>query len=185
MIHTSRQLKALVRNKSHGDNTKATTLIRNFVMERFLERISLSKYSDKLILKGGLLIASMVGLDNRATMDMDTTIRNYNLSTEDAKKMMEDIIAIPLEDRIQFIIKSVGSIMDEAEYPGIRFKLEATLDMMKTPLKIDISTDDVITPKEVNYKYKLMFEERSIPVLAYNIETVLAEKWKLFSQEVF
>ncbi len=176
MIHTSRQLKALVRNKSHGDNAKATTLIRNFVMERFLERISFSKYSDKLILKGGLLIASMVGLDNRATMDMDTTIRNYNLSTEDAKKMIEDIIAVPIDDGIQFVIKSVGSIMDEAEYPGIRLKLEAVLDTMKTPLKIDISTDDMITPKEVDYEYKLMFEERSISVLAYNLETVLAEK---------
>lgn len=176
MIHTSRQLKALIRNKSQGDNAKATTLIRNFVMERLLERISLSQYSDKLILKGGLLIASMVGLDNRATMDMDTTVRNYNLSTDDAEKMVEDIIAIPLDDGIQFVIKSVSNIMDEAEYPGIRLKLEAMLDTMKTPLKIDISTDDVITPKEVNYEYKLMFEERSIPVLAYNLETILAEK---------
>lgn len=176
MIHTARQLKALVRNKSNGDNARATTLIRNFVMERFLERMSLSKYSDKLILKGGLLIASMVGLDNRATMDMDTTIRNYNLSIEDAKKMIEDIIAVPLDDGMQFAIMSVGSIMDDSEYPGIRLKLEAMLDTMKTPLKLDISTNDVITPGEVDYEYKLMFEERSIPVLAYNLETVLAEK---------
>lgn len=176
MIHTSRQLKALIRNKSHGDNAKATTLIRNFVMERLLERISLSEYSDKLILKGGMLIASMVGLDNRATMDMDTTVRNYNLSPEAAENMIADIIAIPLDDGIQFVIKSVGSIMDEAEYPGIRLKLEATLDTMKTPLKIDISTDDVITPKEIDYEYKLMFEKRTIPVLAYNLETILAEK---------
>lgn len=176
MIRTSRQLKALVRNKSHGDNARATTLIRNFVMERFLERISLSKYSDKLILKGGMLIASIVGIDNRTTMDMDTTIRNYNLSTDDAKKMIMDIIAVPVDDGIQFVLKNVGSIMEETEYPGIRLKLEAILDTMRTPLKIDISTDDVITPKEMNYKYKLMFEERSIAVLAYNLETVLAEK---------
>ena len=176
MIRTSTQLKALIRNKSHGDNAKAMTLIRNFGMERFLERMSLSKYSGNLILKGGLLIASMVGLDNRATMDIDTTIRNYNLSSEDARKMIEDIIAIPLDDGTRFEVKSVESIMDEAEYPGIRFKLEAVLDTMKTPLKIDISTDDIITPKEVNYEYKLMFEERSIPLLAYNLETVLAEK---------
>lgn len=176
MIHTSTQLKALVRNKSHGDNAKATTLIRNYVMERFLERMSLSKYSGNLILKGGLLIASMVGLDNRATMDIDTTIRNYNLSIGDVRKMLEDIIAIPLDDEIRFVIKSAENIMDEAEYPGVRFKLEAALDTMKTPLKIDISTDDVITPKEISYEYKLMFEERSIPVLAYNLETVLAEK---------
>ena len=176
MIHTSTQLKVLVRNKSHGDNAKAMTLIRNFVMERFLERLSLSKYSGNLILKCGLLIASMVGLDNRATMDIDTTIRNYNLSAEDAGKMIEDIIAIPLDDGTQFAVKSVESIMDEAEYSGIRFKLEAALDTMKTPLKLDISTDDVITPREANYEYKLMFEERSIPLLAYNLETVLAEK---------
>lgn len=164
MIHTSTQLKALVRNISHGDNAKAMTLIRNFVMERFLERMSLSKYSGNLILKGGLLIASMVGLDNRATMDIDTTIRNYNFSAEDAEKMIEDIIAVPLEDGTRFTVKSVENIMDDAEYPGIRFKLEAALDNMKTPLKIDISTDDVITPKEINYEYKLMFEERSIPL---------------------
>lgn len=176
MIHTSTQLKALVRNKSHGDNAKAMTLIRNFIMERFLERMSLSKYSGNLILKGGLLIASMVGLDNRATMDIDTTIRNYNLSLKDAGKMMEDIIAIPLDDGTRFAVKSVENIMDAAEYPGIRLKLEAVLDTMKTPLKIDISTDDVITPKEMHYEYRLMFEERSIPLLAYNLETVLAEK---------
>lgn len=176
MIHTSRQLKALVRNKSCGDNAKAMTLIRNFVMERFLERMSLSDYCGNLILKGGLLVASMVGLDNRATMDIDTTIRNYDLSAEDVVKMVEDIIAIPLDDGIRFAVKRVESIMDEAEYPGIRFKLEAALDTMKTPLKIDISTNDVITPREVNYEYKLMFEDRSIPLLAYNLETVLAEK---------
>ena len=176
MIHTSRQLKALVRNRSHGDNAKAMTLIRNFVMERFLERMSLSKYSGNLILKGGLLVASMVGLENRATMDIDTTMRNYNLSAEGARKMVEDIIAVSLDDGIRFAVKGVESIMDEAEYPGIRFKLEAVLDTMKTPLKMDISTDDVITPGEVNYEYKLMFEERSIPLLAYNLETVLAEK---------
>lgn len=123
-----------------------------------------------------MLIASMVGLDNRSTMDMDTTIRNYNLSTQDAIKMIEDIIAITLDDGIRFVVQKVDSIMDDAEYPGIRFKLDAMLDTMKTPLKIDISTDDVITPKEVDYEYKLMFEERSIPILAYNLETVLAEK---------
>ena len=96
MIHTSTQLKALVRNQSQGDNAKAMTLIRNFGMERFLERMSLSKYNGNLILKGGLLIASMVGLDNRATMDIDTTIRNYNFSAEDAEKMIEDIVYVKI-----------------------------------------------------------------------------------------
>lgn len=147
MIHTSRQLKALIRNSSNGDNAKAATLIRNYVIERFLERMSLSQYKDKLILKGRLLVASMVGIDNRATMEIDTTVRNYNLSAEDTRKMIEEIISVSLKDEVQFTIKSVESIMDEAEYPGIRLKLEVVLDTMKTPLKIDISTDDVITPK--------------------------------------
>lgn len=176
MIHTSRQLKALVRNKSAGDNAKATTLIRNYIMERFLERISLSEYSDKLILKGGLLVASMVGIDNRVTIDIDATLKNYNLSLEDTRRMVEHIIGISLEDGVEFVLKSTEGIMDEAEYPGFRFKLEATLDKMRTPLKIDISTGDVITPGEVEYQYQLMFEDRSIRILAYNLETVLAEK---------
>ncbi len=107
MIHTSRQLKALVRNKTHGDNAKAMTLIRNFVMERFLERMSLSDYHNNFILKGGLLVASMVGLENRATMDIDTTIQNYNLSAEDAGKMIEDIIAVSLDDGIQLKVSKV------------------------------------------------------------------------------
>ena len=132
MIHTARQLKALVRNRSNGDNAKAATLIRNFVMERFLERMSLSEYRDKFILKGGLLVASMVGLDNRATMDIDATLKNYNLSAEDAESMLRDIIAVPLDDGITFVVKSVEGIMDEAEYPGIRFKLEANLETMST-----------------------------------------------------
>lgn len=176
MIHTSRQLKALVRNKSGGDNAKAVALIRNYVMERFLERVSVSAYRDKLILKGGMLIASMVGIENRSTMDIDATLKNYNLFLYDVKKLVENIIAIPMDDRVTFTLKGVENIMEETEYPGIRLKLDAMLDNMRTPLKIDISTGDVITPNEIEYQYRLMFEERSIKILAYNLETVLAEK---------
>ena len=129
MIHTSTQLKALVRNKSHGDNAKAMTLIRNFVMERFLERISLSKYSGNLILKGGLLIASMVGLDNRATMDIDTTIRNYNLSAKDAERMETIISRGTLNTRMRdyydlMILNVVKS--DAINYVDLAKALEAT-----------------------------------------------------------
>lgn len=176
MIKTSRQLKALVRNLTKGNSMQAQIIMRNYVMERFLERISLSKYKNNFILKGGMLVSAMVGLDTRSTMDIDTTIKNMPLSVENAKEMIEEIIAIPIDDGMTFSIKSIGEIMDEAEYSGVRANLEATLDTMRTPLKVDISTGDIITPKEVSYTFKLMFEERTISILAYNLETVLAEK---------
>lgn len=176
MIKTSRQLKALVRNLTKGDSLQAQIIMRNYVMERFLERISLSKYRNNFILKGGMLVSAMVGLDTRSTMDIDTTIKNMPLSVENAKEMIEEIIAIPIDDGMTFSIKSVGEIMDEAEYSGVRANLEATLETMRTPLKVDISTGDIITPREVLYAFRLMFEERTISILAYNLETVLAEK---------
>lgn len=176
MIKTSRQLKALVRNLTKGDSLQAQIIMRNYVMERFLERISLSKYRNNFILKGGMLVSAMVGLDTRSTMDIDTTIKNMPLSVENAKEMIEEIIAIPIDDGMTFSIKSVSEIMDEAEYRGVRANLEATLEIMRTPLKVDISTGDIITPREVSYTFKLMFEERTISILAYNLETVLAEK---------
>ena len=176
MIKTSRQLKALVRNLTKGDSLQAQIIMRNYVMERFLERISLSKYRNNFILKGGMLVSAMVGLDTRSTMDIDTTIKNMPLSVENAREMIEEIIAVPIDDGMTFSIKSVGEIMDEAEYTGVRVNLEATLETMRTPLKVDISTGDIITQREVLYTFKLMFEERTISILAYNLETVLAEK---------
>lgn len=176
MIKTSRQLKDLIRNKAKGDSDKSGLLIRNYGMERFLERVTLSKYKDNFILKGGMLVAAMVGLDNRATMDIDTSIRNLPLDTEHAKKIVEEIAAVKIDDNIHFEIKDILNIMDEAEYGGVRLSLTAFLDTMKIPLKIDISTGDAITPAEITYRYKLMFEQRYISLWAYPLETVLAEK---------
>lgn len=176
MIHTARQLKALVRNRSYSDSKKAQTLIRIYTMERFLERLSVSKYRDNFILKGGILVSSMVGLDRRSTMDIDTTIRNLNLSIQDARSIIEEIIAIPLEDGIRFELQDVSEIMEDAEYSGVRLHLTAWLGTMRTPIKIDISTGDVITPREIRYSYKLMFEDRSIELYTYNLDTILAEK---------
>ena len=176
MIHTSRQLKALVRNISKGDSGKAQVIIRNYVMERFLERLSLSQYRNIMILKGGTLVAAMVGLDNRSTMDVDATLKNLPLNEDNARKIVEEITAIHIEDGMIFEIKSVTPIMDEADYPGIRIMLDTAIEMMHTPLKIDFSTGDVITPREVSYSFRLLFEERTISILAYNLETVLAEK---------
>ena len=176
MIRTATQLKAKVRNLSGSDSNKAQTLIRNFVMERFLERLALSEYRDHFILKGGMLVAAMVGLDTRATMDIDTTVKALNLSREDAVKVIENIIAVNVPDGVQFKVTKVADIMEEHDYPGIRLMLEATLDRMQQTIKLDISTGDIITPAAVEYNYHLMFEERTISLWAYNPETLLAEK---------
>lgn len=176
MIKASRQLKDLTRNLSKGNSGKAQFLLRNYAMERFLERMSVSQYKDNFILKGGVLVTAMVGLDMRMTMDIDTTIRNFSLTPERARQIIGEIIEIPLEDNIRFRIKSVVNIMDELEYGGVRLSLDTFLDTMCIPLKIDISTGDQITPAEIRFQYKLMFEDRYISVWAYNLETVLAEK---------
>lgn len=161
---------------SKSDSNRAQLLIRNYGMERFLERVSLSGHKDNFILKGGMLVSAMVGLENRATMDIDTTVRNMPLNVEAAKEIVAEIITIPVDDNVRFEVKEVGAIMDEAEYGGVRLALDALLDTMRIPLKIDISTGDTITPAAINYRYKLMFEERYISLWAYNLETVLAEK---------
>ncbi len=176
MIKAATQLKAKVRNLSGGDSQKAQTLIRNFMMERFLERIVLSQYRNSFILKGGMLVAAIVGLDTRATMDIDTTVKSLTLSKDNVIKIVEDIIAVEIPDGVQFRIAKVTDIMEEHDYPGIRVMLEATLDKMRQAVKIDISTGDIITPGAVEYSYRLMFEDRSISMWTYNLETLLAEK---------
>ena len=176
MIKTARQLKDLIRNLSRKNAADAQVLIRNYMMERFLERISLSAYRDQFILKGGMLVSAMVGLSARSTMDIDATVKGVNVSEEDVEKMMFAIIAVPIDDGVIFQVKNISKIMDEAEYPGIRVTMTTLFDGVRTPLKIDISTGDAITPREVQYNFKLMLENRSIQVWAYNLETVLAEK---------
>lgn len=176
MIKTARQLKDLIRNLSRKKSADAQLLMRNYMMERFLERISLSEYRDKFILKGGMLISAMVGLDARSTMDLDATVKGTNVNVEDIENLISAILNVPIDDSVKFKLKSISEIMDEAEYPGIRVSMTTTFDGVVTPLKIDISTGDVITPKEVRYSFKLMLENRSIDIWAYNLETVLAEK---------
>ena len=176
MIKTARQLKDLIRNLSREKSADAQLLMRNYMMERFLERISLSEYRDKFILKGGMLVAAMVGLDARSTMDLDATVKGANVNVEDIENLISAIVSVPIDDGVKFQLKSISEIMDEAEYPGIRVSMTTTFDGVVTPLKIDISTGDAITPREVRYSFKLMLEDRSIDIWAYNLETVLAEK---------
>lgn len=185
MIHTSKQLKDKVRNISKSDSRVAQALLRNFIMERFLERVSVSKFKDRFILKGGMLVASIVGVDMRATMDIDATIKTLPLNTTDTKQIIEEICSITLEDEVTFQIIKASEIMSDFEYSGVRVQVEAKLDRLRQPIKIDISTNDVITPSAINYQYPLMFEERTIELLTYNIETLLAEKIQaIFSRGV-
>lgn len=176
MIHSSKQLKDLIRNLSKEVGIEAHVLIRKYMMERFLERVSSSKYNGSFILKGGMLVAAFVGVEARATMDIDTTIKGIPVTIIDMERTITEISNIDLDDNVKFRIKKVSEIMDEAEYSGIRFSMDAVLDGAVIPLKIDISTGDVITPREIAYSYKLMFEDRTIPIMTYPIETVLAEK---------
>ena len=176
MITTARQLKDLIRNLSKKKSADAQILMRNYMMERFLERIFLSEYKNQFILKGGMLVAAMVGLDARATMDLDATIKGTNVSVTDVEMIISRIISIPLDDGVLFRIKRISEIMEEADYPGIRVSMETKFDGVITPLQIDISTGDAITPREIKYNFNLMLEDRTIEVWAYNLETVLAEK---------
>lgn len=146
------------------------------MMERFLERVASSQYKDNFIIKGGMLVTAMVGVALRSTMDIDTSIKNQNLSAEDAKRIVDDIKDINLGDGVTFEVKEVSNIMDEMEYPGIRFIMNAVMGKLVTPMKIDISTGDVITPRAIEYKYKLLLDDRSISLWSYNLETILAEK---------
>ena len=170
------QLKAIVKNISKEKKISAQLVLQNYMLERFLERVSLSAYRDHFIIKGGFLIASMVGLDSRATMDMDITIKSLPVSEESVKKMIEEIIKIPVDDDIDFSFKRIGEIREGDEYTGYRVALTANYPPMAVPLKLDITTGDKITPREIEYEYRLMMEDRSIHVLAYNLATILAEK---------
>lgn len=123
-------------------------LIRKYMMERFLERVSKSKYNGSFILKGGMLVSAFVGIESRATMDIDTTIKGIPVTITEMKRMITEISDIYLEDNVKFRIKKLSEIMDEMEYTGIRFSMEAIMDGAVIPLKIDISTGDVITPGE-------------------------------------
>lgn len=173
---TPAQLKGRIKSLAQKNHADARILLRIFMMERFLERISVSPYRDHFIIKGGILVTSMIGVALRSTMDIDASIKNENLSEEHLLQMLADISAIDLDDGISFRVKRAEQIMDEMEYPGIRVAMEATLGPMPIPLKLDISTGDVITPREIRYDYKLLTEDRSIPLWSYNLETILAEK---------
>lgn len=170
------QLKALLKNMAKQKNISAQLVLQNYMLERLLERVSISHYHDNFILKGGFLIAAMVGLDTRATMDMDATIKGYPVNEETIRTMFEKICSIQIDDDVTFSFRNIGEIREGDKYTGYRVALTADYPPMAVPLKLDITTGDKITPKEIEYSFKLLLEDRSISILAYNLETILAEK---------
>ncbi|MCE5193103.1 nucleotidyl transferase AbiEii/AbiGii toxin family protein [bacterium] len=175
-MNNAMQLKATIKNISKSNRISAQIIMQNYMLERLLERISISRYQSNFILKGGFLVAAMVGLDTRATMDMDATVQGLTVNQDAMKQMFEEICRIPVDDGISFSMKRIEEIRESDEYPGLRVTLEARYPPMVVPLRIDITTGDRITPREIVYEFKLLLEPRTIKVLAYNLETVMAEK---------
>lgn len=173
IITSGTQLKDMIKNLARKHSADSQILLRTYMTERFLERLSQSSYKNNFIIKGGMLITAMVGIQSRSTMDLDTTIKGFTLNQDELESIINQICLININDGVTFEIKSFSEIMDEADYPGVRISMNCFYDNIRIPMKLDISTGDVITPKEIAFKYQLMFEKREIALLAYNIETVL------------
>ena len=170
------QLKALVKNIAKSKNISAQLVLQNYMMERFIERISLSNYRENIIVKGGLLISSIVGLESKTTMDIDMTVKGKTVDEMSILSIIRKISNIKIDDGVLFEVVNINEIREIDEYLGYRISLIANMPPMKIPLKLDITTGDKIIPKEVNYSYPLMFENRSVSITAYNLETILSEK---------
>ena len=151
-------------------------ILQRYMFERVLERISVSKYHDNFILKGGLLLSAMFGIDNRMTKDMDATITGIDVSKDKMLKVLNEILSINLNDDVKFDVVNITDIREDDEYGGNKYHIVGKLQSLKVNLEIDISTGDKVTPKELKYKYPLIFEDRTIMISSYNIETILAEK---------
>ena len=176
-MRNAMSLKAKIRNIAKKKNIPAQVILQNYMFERLLVRLSVSEYKDKFVLKGGMLVAAIVGLDNRATMDMDTTLKNLPLTPEAIRSALEQICSIPFEDGVEFETGNISPIREDDLYGGYRVMLNARFDTLITPLSMDVSTGDVITPHAVQYSFSEIFDdEKTYELWAYNIETVLAEK---------
>lgn len=170
-------LKARIRNIAKQKNIPAQVILQNYMFERLLIRLSMSEYKERFVLKGGMLVAAIVGLDNRATMDLDTTLKNLSLTSESIKMALSAILTVSIDDGVVFEMGTIYPIREDDIYGGYRVMINAKFDTMVTPLSIDVSTGDAITPHAIKYRFTEIFEDnKSYELWAYNIETVLAEK---------
>lgn len=178
MIKNKDSLKAKVSNLASSTNIPNKYLIQSFMFEALLKRISVSKYKDKFIIKGGLLLSSIFGVNLRSTMDLDTTIKGLPLDRTTITKVVNEIISIDLKDNIKLEIENIKDIREEELYSGFNINLKAEFDGLRTNLMIDITTGDVITYKEVQFEYKTLFDNEIVNIMTYNYETIIAEKFE-------
>ena len=177
-MKTPEQLKGTIRSMAAKKNLRAQEVLQMFLFERILERMANSRFKDNFILKGGLLISSMIGITERTTMDMDTTVRGIQMEEDEIVSAVKEIVAIDVEDGIVFEYKGIEPIREEDAYNNFRVHLQAKYGKIDSPMKIDVTTGDAITPAAIQYDFPMLFEEKSIPVMAYTLETVLAEKYE-------
>ena len=178
MIKNKDSLKAKVSNLASATNIPNKYLIQSFMFEALLKRISISKYKDKFIIKGGLLLSSIFGVNLRSTMDLDTTIKGLPLDRITITRVVNEIISIDLKDNIKLEIENIKDIREEELYSGFNVNLKAEFDGLRTNLMIDITTGDVITYKEVQFEYKTLFDNEIVNIMTYNYETIIAEKFE-------
>ena len=178
MIKNAKSLMDKLKNLAKTCNITANEALQNYMFERILERLSISKYKNNFILKGGLLLSSIMGIDIRTTMDMDTCIKGISLTDEQLYEVLQEILSIDVEDNVSFEIKNSEPIREEDDYGGLRYNIIAKYEHLIVNLSIDIATGDAITPREIEYDYKMMFEDRSLKIMTYNIESIIAEKFQ-------
>lgn len=173
---TPTQLKAWINNKSKETNIPSDLLMRSYMMGKLVEKISESEYKDNFVVKGGFLLGSVLGIENRATMDLDTTVRKMKVTERKLDQTFSEILDGDTEEGIEFSLKDLKEIRGADFYPGYRANLQAKLGTMVVDLKIDVTTGDVIHPEAIEYDHRLLFEDKSVEILAYPLEQVLAEK---------
>lgn len=179
MKNNTMSFKAIIKNIAKENKVAAQAVLQTYMLERLLERISMSKYKDNFILKGGMLISAMLGIDSRTTMDMDTTIKGFTLNKENIENIFNEICKMDLEDNVTFKINKIELIREDDDYGGYRVTFEANFNNeMPVIMKIDVTTGDKITYREIKYDFRLMLEDRKIQVWSYNVETILAEKFE-------
>lgn len=169
-------IKRLAKEIENKYNLNYYEILQRYMFERVLERIAVSRYQDNFILKGGLLLSAMFGIGNRMTKDMDATITGIDVSKNKMLKVLNEILSINLKDGVKFDVVDITDIREDDEYGGNKYHIVGKLQSLKVNLEIDISTGDKVTPRELKYKYPLIFEDRTIIISSYNIETILAEK---------
>ena len=178
MIKNAKSLMDKSRNLAASCNITVNEVLQNYMFERILERLSVSKYKNNFILKGGLLLSSIMGIDTRTTMDMDTCIKGIDLTDEQLYEVLQEILNVEVNDGVKFEIQNSQPIRKEDDYGGLKYNLLAILDNLRVNLSIDIATGDLITPREIEYDYKMIFENRNLKIMTYNIESIIAEKFQ-------